>query len=271
MEKKKTTNPRKNPMEKEQIISPHGNEEVQEDEEESNDEEEGTTKQQQTKPKKKNADTRKQIWIITILAGMTETVVTREMLAQKGIDLDEWFYAIAEDKPDQVIIIHTPRPVSAERIGNALDIVLGDRKKKTKRSTPRKFTLAGFDMLTSSGGPRKTDVDTDSPLRIENHPGFQRIAFIVNEINAGNEEDPDACFYFWIDKKDAGIFAFKKNLMLKSLPERKRKLENLNEANKGLRAAVNRAIAENTKLTEENTRLKRIMAQHGVSCDLLQA
>ena len=207
------------------------------------------TAEPQAKTKKQATDTRKQIWIITILMSMTDTAVTQEMLAA-GIDIDEWFFALSEIDQDQIIIIHTPKPVSAERIASVLDkILLGSKKKKSK-SYQRMFTLCGFDMITSSGGRRNSEIfkDPTSPLHIENHPGFQRIASIIDGINGGNEEEEAACFHFWIDKKDAGIFALKKNLILKRLPKRK-------------------FSAEIDTLRAENTRLKRIMARCGVLCD----
>ena len=236
--------------------------------EEASDEE---TTQQQAKKKKQATDTRKQIWIITVLASMTDITVTREMLTENDIDIDEWFYALSENEMDQIIIIHTRRSVSAERITNVLNKVL--RKKKSK-SIRQMFTLSGFDMITSSGGRRDPKVANDltSPLRIENHPGFQRIASIIDNIDAGNEEDETVCFNFRINKKDAGIFAFKKNLMIKSLPKKRKnmatEIENLNEANAGLRAALDRAISEKIKAVDETARLKRFMAQHGLALDL---
>ena len=225
---------------------------------ETNDEEHIEPTQETTEPqaktKKHTTDTRKQIWIITILTSMTDTAVTREMLAT-GIDIDEWFFALSEIDQDQIIIIHTPKPVSAERIASVLDkILLGSKKKKSK-SYQRLFTLCGFDMITSSGGRRNSEVFKDPTLHIENHPGFQRIAYILDVINDGGEEDEAACFHFWIDKKDAGIFALKKNLMLKRLPKRKFSDE------------IDTLRAENTRLADENTRLKRIMARCGVLYD----
>jgi hypothetical protein len=166
-------------------------------------------------------DTRKQIWIIT--STTTQQVVTYEMLNQNGLKVDEWFHVT--DGPGHISIIHTSKAASAERIAKAME-ELG-----FKDETPGKsFTLHGFDMITASGGRGRKDgtklrdiaASAESLLHIENHQGFKKIAEIVEKLNAGGDDDEG--FQFWIKEK-AGIFALKKGLLLRTMPNKKRKAE----------------------------------------------
>jgi len=163
-------------------------------------------------------DTRKQIWIIT-----STTQVTYEMLNENGLKVDEWFHV--KDGPGHISIIHTSKAASAERIAKAME-ELG-----FKDETPGKsFTLHGFDMITASGGRRRKDgtklreiaASAESLLRIENHQDFKKIAEIVKKLNDGGDDDEG--FQFWIKEK-AGIFALKKGLLLRTMPNKKRKAE----------------------------------------------
>jgi len=196
------------------------------------------------KEKKPAIDTRKQIWIITV-AATKPTFPTHLMLHGRGIMADEWFYA-RDDDGTHIVIIHTPKPFSAERISNAM-VELAFINKKDK--TPS-FTLAGYDMITASGGRGKKLRVEDPNLHIENNPFFKKIASVVKQVNAGDgDEENENGFQFWIDEH-AGVFAFKKSLLLTTIPERKRKFID------SLTTEIERLKEENVQLKEENVQFK---------------
>ena len=211
--------------------------------------------------KKNISDTRKQIWLISV-AATVPNVITHTALLERGLVVDEWFYTRADDG-HQIILVHTPKPISVERVVRAVD----ELGLMTKKNAQPLFTVRGFDMLTSSGGRgrKKDGPKPDSSLCIETYPDFQKLVSVVEKINAGSDEEDKDIFEFWIRDKDAGVLALKKNLMLRSVPNRKRKsFELMDLLYKTEKAANENLKAKNDELQTENGRLKRLLLQHRI-------
>ena len=214
-------------------------------------------------------DTRKQIWLIPI-AATVPNVITHTALLERGLVVDEWFYTRADDDGHQIILVHTPKPISVERVVRAVN----ELGLMTKKNAQPLFTVRGFDMLTSSGGrgKKKDGPKPDSSLCIETYPDFQKLVSVVEKINAGSDEEDKDIFEFWIRDKDAGVLALKKNLMLRSVPNRKRKSFELMDllyktekaANENLKATNTEMQAKNDELQTENGRLKRLLLEHRI-------